>query len=324
MEFKLNKAIALVFFLINLSIIFAYPYKQNNPRYNDTTTDIQSDPESDIDSDIANNKFYFVGISRDRNDTSYELETKRIKLAINKLVNDRMNDIYNIIYENRDSYDNDDLLKELDYQFPIPSNKKFKFVNTGNNEILKGLNGSKYIPNNSTIVEHLSPESNYYVIRAYLSDVTVEKVKQLPNIIFVNEYGREYYGYYNNDPIPTSTYFGVDPEPTTTDIGSDPEITTFVNPVPTPFVGDSDIDSDPEPIRPYPYDDIPYASRVDDDPTPFYPYPYDDIPSASLVDDDPTPFYPYPYDDIPSASLVDDDPTPFYPYPYDDIPSASL
>ncbi|ORY22719.1 hypothetical protein LY90DRAFT_707046 [Neocallimastix californiae] len=137
---------------------------------------------------------YIISIRRNESDNNYDDETEEIQSIINALVNDRMNEIYHIIYNNKDSYilkdgTMDKNLKELE-SFPadehINGNKRFQFIDknrskNNSNIILKS--NIEYIPIESKLINHICPILNYYTIRAYLSDSIVDKVKQLPNVI---------------------------------------------------------------------------------------------------------------------------------------------
>ena len=146
---------------------------------------------------LAENKYYIIGIKRSDNDTIYDDESIQVQQSIDKLVNDRMNDIYNIIIENKDTYtlENgkmDEKLKELNHSNLLKKRDtsmatvKFKFFNdkrtSGRSHKLK--RSDNLIPLKSEMVDHICPINNYYTIRAYLSDSIVDRVKNLPNIIF--------------------------------------------------------------------------------------------------------------------------------------------
>ncbi|OUM61199.1 hypothetical protein PIROE2DRAFT_62659 [Piromyces sp. E2] len=140
---------------------------------------------------IAENNYYIIGIRRSENDKNFDKESPTVKEAIVELVNERMNNIYDIINNNKDTFiqengELDEKLNELNTTLPIPENAKFNFIN--NNRPEANINPSpdspvEYIPLNSKLVSHICPILNYYAIRAYLSDAIVEQVKQLPNII---------------------------------------------------------------------------------------------------------------------------------------------
>jgi len=145
----------------------------------------------------SENSYYIVSVRRSQDDESYDEASSNIQQAIDELVNDRMNDIYDIIEENKDSYITpeglvDQRLKELESHTLQKRNKrrvKFRFINRNRPESEKRFkkrayeNSIQYIPFESKLVYHICPISNYYAIRVYLSDVTAKKVEQLENVI---------------------------------------------------------------------------------------------------------------------------------------------
>ncbi|ORX78116.1 subtilisin-like protein [Anaeromyces robustus] len=145
------------------------------------------------------NDNYIVGILRNENDKNYDDVSINIQKEIDEFINDKMNDIYNIIKENKDTYGKDDeKLNELNsIQFNKRSNEteKLLFINkrlkSNHNSVLssefsKSSKGSKveYIPIESTLVNHICPISNYYAINVYLSDETAKIVRNMKNVIF--------------------------------------------------------------------------------------------------------------------------------------------
>jgi len=142
---------------------------------------------------FADNHYYIIKIKRNGNDASYDEATESVKNAIDELVNERMNDIYNIIDENQETYrlgngQIDEKLNELESNTLIKRNeghKVYKFINKNRLE-RNGINVTKrndeYIPIESTLVSHVAPVLNYYIIKAYLSDDLVDKVRQLDNV----------------------------------------------------------------------------------------------------------------------------------------------
>jgi len=162
----------------------------------------------------AKGSYYIISIRRNETDESYDKASSRVKSSIDQLVNDRMNDIYDIISDNRDSYisdkgEMDEILNELELStviekrsnsdvddllyFSLDSEEeepvvptKFKFINR--NRPMKTTNQAlntsvKYIPLESKIVSHICPIKNYYAIKAYLTELTAKKVRKLPNVI---------------------------------------------------------------------------------------------------------------------------------------------
>jgi len=78
---------------------------------------------------LAENNYYIVSILRNKNDKEYDNESNQVKKDIDKLVNDRMNDIYDIILENKDTYilendTTDEKLIELTTNHYFPTKKK--------------------------------------------------------------------------------------------------------------------------------------------------------------------------------------------------------
>ncbi|ORX65136.1 subtilisin-like protein [Anaeromyces robustus] len=154
----------------------------------------------------AENVRYIVAIRRKKSDKVYDHESEEIQEKIDELVNDRMNDIYEIIEDNKDSYilengkmdKNLDELEELN-QLRKRSEKQTKLIfhnrnrnrlrNKKESDIIKrSLEWSnstiEYIPFESDLVYHICPISNYYAINVYLSDETVEKVCNLSNVLY--------------------------------------------------------------------------------------------------------------------------------------------
>jgi len=165
---------------------------------------------------IADNNYYMIGIKSNLTDVDYDDASEEIQNRIDELTNDIMNNIYNIIVDNKKTYvlENGKIDKNLNEISEISQlkkrnldeNKKIKieFINT-NAFIYKNkshkLNNSKrslnttttkkneenveYIQFKSNLVSHLCSVGNYLVIQAYLSDSIVDKVKKLPNVEIV-------------------------------------------------------------------------------------------------------------------------------------------
>eukprot|EP00833_Pecoramyces_ruminatium_P018640 jgi/Orpsp1_1/1192672/evm.model.d7180000095114.1 len=135
----------------------------------------------------SSNDYYIISIQRNKNDTNYDNADNTVQYKIDELVNDRMNDIYDIIIKNKETYilENNELDEKLDElnSTIINSryNKKFLFINknrpkTNFNQILKtNNNNNNYIPIESKLLSHICPILNYYAIRAYLSDDIIEE-----------------------------------------------------------------------------------------------------------------------------------------------------
>jgi len=154
----------------------------------------------------AENNYYICAVIRDENDKYYDDAGEEVQTAIDELVNERMNDIYTIIKDNRNTYllDNgemDEKLIELELASSSSSsltkrsieNKKLLFVNekrsihyTRSQHIYKRslslTEEDELIAHDSQLVSHICPIKNYYAIRVYLSDAILGKVESLPNI----------------------------------------------------------------------------------------------------------------------------------------------
>ncbi|ORX79668.1 subtilisin-like protein [Anaeromyces robustus] len=151
------------------------------------------------------NANYVVSILRSGSDKTFDDESQEIQFEIEKLVNDRMNDIYDVIEDNQESYilengQQDQKLEELETN-PLKKRSsdkstttttKYLFINPrkkNNNHFKRSLKDSsdsdiEYIPIESVLVNHICPIQNYYAINVYLSDVTAEIVRTLPNVIY--------------------------------------------------------------------------------------------------------------------------------------------
>ncbi|ORX42197.1 subtilisin-like protein [Piromyces finnis] len=187
----------------------------------------------------AENNYYIISIQRSKKDKEYDDESFRVQQEISKLVNDRMNDIYDIVSDNKDSYELEDgsldkNLKELDETSHLrrrsesTDDKEVKFnffknhrrnnleseseshhsissTNSTSSSPNANLENEKveYIPLESKIVSPICPVLNYYAIRAYLSDDIVEEIKKLPNVIDVEENIKEesHFKFYNEEEI---------------------------------------------------------------------------------------------------------------------------
>ncbi|ORX75192.1 subtilisin-like protein [Anaeromyces robustus] len=152
------------------------------------------------------NNFYIVGIRRSDDDDNYDKASERVQNAINELVNDRLNDIYEIIEENKETFvledgKMDEKLQELDdvkvrRKRNNESGKKvrFRFINPNQPENNRPFNKRElesedveYIPMESKIVGHICPINNYYVVKAYLSPEIVADVEKLDNVVYVEK-----------------------------------------------------------------------------------------------------------------------------------------
>ncbi|ORX80248.1 subtilisin-like protein [Anaeromyces robustus] len=156
---------------------------------------------------LAENAFYIISIKRNDKDRDFDDESDTVQTEIVELVNDRMNDIYEIIEDNMDSYrlENgkmDEKLNEITSnslkkrQFDNDKFVKFNFINNNrpnlnikfNANNKRSLNSTddstvEYIPIDSDLVSHICPILNYYTIKAYLTDDVIKKVLNLENVI---------------------------------------------------------------------------------------------------------------------------------------------
>lgn len=155
---------------------------------------------------FSENAYYIVGILRNDSDDNYDEADQNIKNEIDKLVNDRMNDIYEVIENNKDSYilDNGEMDKKLEElnssQLKKRNNRNqrllFKndirptdrFINNNNSKrsfsSVSENDNIEYISFESNLVSHICPIFNYYTINAYLSDFTSNIVCIFNNVIY--------------------------------------------------------------------------------------------------------------------------------------------
>jgi len=149
----------------------------------------------------AENSYYICAVIRNENDKYYDDAGEEVQIAIDELVNERMNDIYTIIRDNRNTYllengEMDEILNELQYSTIKKrsiENKKLLFVNEKRSinhfrsqkfykRSLSLTEEDELIAYDSHLVSHICPIKNYYAIRVYLSDAILGKVESLPNI----------------------------------------------------------------------------------------------------------------------------------------------
>ncbi|ORX64925.1 hypothetical protein BCR32DRAFT_286767 [Anaeromyces robustus] len=157
----------------------------------------------------SENAYYIIGIQRKQSDKTFDKESKDVQNQIETLANDRMNDIYDVIQDNKETYtlengEMDQKLEELDSPILNKRNsnnkKKFLFKNKTrpNNSLYKrslsNTNNSnsnddltELIPFDSILVSYICPINNYYAIIAYLSDEILEKVRKLNNILYIEK-----------------------------------------------------------------------------------------------------------------------------------------
>eukprot|EP00833_Pecoramyces_ruminatium_P001180 jgi/Orpsp1_1/1175212/evm.model.c7180000053020.1 len=110
---------------------------------------------------LAENKYYLISIKRNPNDKEYDKAGQKVQDAIDELVNDRMNDVYDIIEENKETFKTkngkyDEKLEELTIYSKLRKrdeeesdgkrNFKFSFINTNR---LKKNNKNNKINNNN-------------------------------------------------------------------------------------------------------------------------------------------------------------------------------
>ncbi|ORX79667.1 hypothetical protein BCR32DRAFT_328040 [Anaeromyces robustus] len=158
-----------------------------------------------IDVVYSENAHYIVSILRKESDITFDDESQEVQLQIEKLVNDRMNDIYDVIEDNKESYtlengEQDQKLEELEtnplrkrgdkptqYLFINPRKKNNhlkRSIELSNSNYFNSTDSNiEYIPIKSKLVNHICPIKNYYAINVYLSDETAEIVCHLPNVI---------------------------------------------------------------------------------------------------------------------------------------------
>jgi len=143
---------------------------------------------------LAKNEYYLISIKGDSNE-EYDKASKKIQRKIDSLVNDRMNDIYDVIAENREAYKDDKKIEEVAVtsQLRKRSDKqtKIQFINKNRPQktgmSLNAADDVELIPFESKLVVHIAPVSNYYVVIAYLPESLVKEVKKMPNVISVNK-----------------------------------------------------------------------------------------------------------------------------------------
>jgi len=142
------------------------------------------------------------------------------KQALLELVNDRMNEIYDIIYKNGEiyrDYCNNDINEELDTTYP--EGTKFLFLD----ELKQGTTTSydDLIPLKSSLIKvgnYLTHEedgcsatasvsSGCHTIYAYLTSDMVEEVKKIPNIVKIEESNAYSYVTIKNNIAPSTTFY---------------------------------------------------------------------------------------------------------------------
>eukprot|EP00833_Pecoramyces_ruminatium_P010282 jgi/Orpsp1_1/1184314/evm.model.c7180000089047.1 len=146
----------------------------------------------------SKNSNFIITIQRKKSDKNYDDETPKEQVKIDEFVNDKMNDVFDIIIENKDTYGDDKKLEELN---SLPKRKRdnnqrnvvlvFKNRTRPNRNLQKrsleltnsGNSTVEYIPYESDLIKHVCPVLNTYAISAYLSDEAAEIVCKMDNII---------------------------------------------------------------------------------------------------------------------------------------------
>ncbi|ORX61832.1 hypothetical protein BCR32DRAFT_287990 [Anaeromyces robustus] len=159
----------------------------------------------------AENEYYLVSIKG--KSIEYDKASKKDQKEINELVNDRMNDIYDVIIDNQDAYGkNDEKIEEINEISKLRKRGekiKFKFINhnrkeqeldnditnntdnNNNDKLLKSRSTEEdLIPFDSKLVIHVCPVADYYVVIAYIPESLVEEIKSLPNVISCRKSGK--------------------------------------------------------------------------------------------------------------------------------------
>jgi len=174
---------------------------------------------------LAKNNFFIITIQRDVKDKKYYDYNFYDQSEFTEFVNDRMNEIYDIIVENKDTYNTknetvDVNLGEIDNTNNLRKRHegdeivKFDFFSNRKNSLSKrsfghryyphpipssnstsfnyktkhGKNKIRYIPIDSTLVKPICPILNSYAVNVYLSSSMVNEIKnRVPNIIEIEE-----------------------------------------------------------------------------------------------------------------------------------------
>eukprot|EP00833_Pecoramyces_ruminatium_P009711 jgi/Orpsp1_1/1183743/evm.model.c7180000086526.2 len=141
---------------------------------------------------------YIITIQRKKTDKNYDDKSLEEQVKTDEFVNDKMNDVFDVIIENKDTYGNDKKLEELN---SLPKRKRdnnqrnvvlvFKNRTRHNRNLQKrsleltnsGNSTVEYIPYESDLIKHVCPVLNTYAISAYLSDEAAKIVCKMDNII---------------------------------------------------------------------------------------------------------------------------------------------
>jgi len=149
----------------------------------------------------SENSYYIVAILRNKSDKYYNEESQTVRNKIDELVNDRMNDIYDVIEEKKETYilENGELDNKLDELESLPKEKrneqrkKFLFINKQDNGFYKrslemnksdNSTSSEYIPFESNLVMHITDVLNYKLVSAYLSEETAKTACNMKNVLY--------------------------------------------------------------------------------------------------------------------------------------------
>ncbi|ORX79056.1 subtilisin-like protein [Anaeromyces robustus] len=159
---------------------------------------------------LADNDHYIITLKTKINHNDYD-DDQNVKDAVDVFVNDKLNDMYDIIEENKDTYtlengQMDEKLEELD---SIVMNKrhhrstKLLFINEVNPQNITAIQNFQnlqnlqkrsdnsteilddkveYIPVESKLVSPICPLDSGYAVVIYASDEVIKKVKKLPDI----------------------------------------------------------------------------------------------------------------------------------------------
>eukprot|EP00833_Pecoramyces_ruminatium_P007544 jgi/Orpsp1_1/1181576/evm.model.c7180000077768.1 len=169
---------------------------------------------------LGKNDYYLVSI-KGKTNVEYDKATKEVQKKIDVVVNDSMNDIYDVISDNTDAYGKKDKkIEEITEASKLRKRKqhsKLQFINRNRpqdlpkevlEQIAKEEENAKeeqanedsklnkredeieLIPFESKLVIHVCPVADYYVIIAYLPETLVKEIESLPNIISVNKAGK--------------------------------------------------------------------------------------------------------------------------------------
>eukprot|EP00833_Pecoramyces_ruminatium_P017663 jgi/Orpsp1_1/1191695/evm.model.d7180000087890.1 len=146
----------------------------------------------------SKNSNFIITIQRKKSDKNYDDKSLEEQLKTDEFVNDKMNDVYDVIIENKDTYGNDKKLEELN---SLPKRKRdnnqrnvvlvFKNRTRPNKNLQKrsleitnsGNVTVEYIPYESDLIKHVCPVLNTYAISAYLSEEVAKIVCKMDNII---------------------------------------------------------------------------------------------------------------------------------------------